>query len=483
MITTISDGQPNGRLKSLSNLKNKEQTNLLIYDVGINSTSNNTQTTYYTSDTAYIDVSKNTSIESQIPLFFKYRDTIKIPNKVEYAIRKYLGNQLTYIHSDKEVAKELCLLLLAQLNSTNFDLEDNPDGWKRLQAKYLRDLIGVDGTAYKRIIEVLQTPLKKGQILEVSNDYKIGERSRNYRLGEHFRSKGICMHALTTKLAKNAYIDYQVRLLDQAIDNPICKNLFVFYKSIELPTMNEIEEEANRLIGTKFKTKKGKLLKRLNKHSKDYYADAAMCSFVEEGIAIFKYLTEHGLMVPTVGSERSGGRIVDSLTLMPSWIRNLIKIDGQKLVELDYKCLHPNIAISTYGGNHEFLTHNFIADELKIDVKMVKTEHLSFLNKTTHQMRESPIWDFYKAHLPEMIRAIEKEKLSSEFKYRITSRKLFKKEVEIMTEVIIRLNAQGIYVGYVYDALICTQKDAPTVAKIMNDVALALGVKTTVGGS
>ena len=98
-------------------------------------------------------------------------------------------------------------------------------------------------------------------------------------------------------------------------------------------------------------------------------------------------------------------------------------------------------------------------------------------------MRESPIWDFYKAHLPEMIRAIEKEKLSSEFKYRITSRKLFKKEVEIMTEVIIRLNAQGIYVGYVYDALICTQKDAPTVAKIMNDVALALGVKTTVGGS
>ena len=482
MITTISDNQPNGRLKSLSNLKFKEQTNTLIYDVVINSTSNNTQTTYYTSDTAYIDVSKNTSIESQIPLFFKYRDTIKIPNKVEYAIRKYLGSQLSKIHPDKEVAKELCLLVLSQLNSTNFDLQDNPDGWKRLQAKYLRDLIGVDGTAYKRIIEVLQTPLKKGQILEVSYDYKIGERSRNYRLGGHFRNKGMSKYTLTTKLAKNAYIDYQVRLLDQAMENPICLNLLDFYKSIELPTIAEIEEEANRLIGEEFKTKKGKLLKRLNKHSKEYYANAAECSFVEDGIAIFKHLTEHGLMVPSVGGERSGGRIVDSFTLMPSWIRKMVKIDGQKLSELDYRCLHPNIAMAEYGGGFEYLTHNFIADKLKIDLSTVKIEHLSFFNKTTHQMKQSPIWAFYKTHLPEMIRAIEKEKLSSEFKYRVTSRKLFKKEVVIMTDVINRLNAQGIYVGYVYDALICHPKDANIVAQVMNEVVLEKGVKTVVGG-
>jgi hypothetical protein len=77
-----------------------------------------------------------------------------------------------------------------------------------------------------------------------------------------------------------------------------------------------------------------------------------------------------------------------------------------------------------------------------------------------------------------MIRAIEKEKISSEFKYRITSRKLFKKEVEIMTEVIIRLNAQGIYIGYIYDALICHPKDAQIVAQVMNEVVLELGVKT-----
>ncbi len=98
-------------------------------------------------------------------------------------------------------------------------------------------------------------------------------------------------------------------------------------------------------------------------------------------------------------------------------------------------------------------------------------------------MKESPIWAFYKAHLPEMIKAIEKEKLSSEFKHRITSRKLFKKEVAIMTEVIIRLNLQGIYVGYVYDALICHPKDAKMVAHVMNEVVLELGVKTIVGGS
>ena len=40
---------------------------------------------------------------------------------------------------------------------------------------------------------------------------------------------------------------------------------------------------------------------------------------------------------------------------------------------------------------------------------------------------------------------------------------MFEKEVEIMTEVIRRLNVEGINVGYVYDALFTTEKHADKV--------------------
>jgi division protein CdvB (Snf7/Vps24/ESCRT-III family) len=56
--------------------------------------------------------------------------------------------------------------------------------------------------------------------------------------------------------------------------------------------------------------------------------------------------------------------------------------------------------------------------------------------------------------------------------------KMFAKEVEIMTECIRRLNEIGIYVGYVYDALFCKESEREIVQKIMNEVAVELGVNT-----
>jgi hypothetical protein len=157
----------------------------------------------------------------------------------------------------------------------------------------------------------------------------------------------------------------------------------------------------------------------------------------------------------------------------------MIKINGRRLVEADFKCLHPNLAISLYGGSQEYLTHGAIANELKMDVLEVKREHLSFFNKTTQQMTESPLHGFYSLREPSMLKRIKKEKLNAERKYKTTSQKLLAKEVSIMTDVIQRLNQQGIYVGYVFDALICQEKHAEVVARVMNEVVLQHGVKTT----
>src|ERR1035437_10361686 len=100
-------------------------------------------------------------------------------------------------------------------------------------------------------------------------------------------------------------------------------------------------------------------------------------------------------MIPIDGSAESGGRVVDSFTLMPSWIRNLVKINGKRLIECDYIALHPNIAIKLYGGKTEYITHGDVALELKLKVLPVKVEHLSFFNKKVWGMKHSFLYDYY----------------------------------------------------------------------------------------
>lgn len=143
---------------------------------------------------------------------------------------------------------------------------------------------------------------------------------------------------------------------------------------------------------------------------------------------------------------------------MPSWIRNLVKSDGSSLVECDYKCLHPTIASSLLGGSSKFLTHQRIADSFWLDVKVVKTEHLSFFNKKIwdaespyKSMKSSPLWSYYEQKEPSML----KHNVAHKRKHGHASvaQILFSKEVAIMSDSIEQLNAKGIYPLYIYDAL------------------------------
>ncbi|WP_281228733.1 hypothetical protein [Flavobacterium aquiphilum] len=67
----------------------------------------------------------------------------------------------------------------------------------------------------------------------------------------------------------------------------------------------------------------------------------------------------------------------------------------------------------------------------------------------------------------------------NEHGHKVTSQKMFAVEVDIMSAVIKDLNAKGVYVLYVYDALLCEEKDCDLVAKTMNKIVLEHGVKTT----
>ncbi len=469
----------------LSNFhSNLSITSTFIYDVRINDTVRKKESVDITNIVEYNDDNITTDIHASFALFFINKNLIKVPSKIYRTVSKYTPKHLLYeIHENIDVAIEMCLVFTTQLTSTYFDVKDgsNPKGWKSLKSEYLRNLLSVTPQTYKKVITALEYPLKNGAIIECDYQHIVGEKNRYYRLGDAFIGKGIVSHELKTKEALRVLNKHYFRMLSDSTDNIICKNLINVYGDITLPTKEQILKEAKRLI--KFEggyfTKKQKKLTFLNKHSRDYFKDADKRSFVEDAIEIFEYLTDNGLMIPSAGGEESGGRIVDSFTLMPSWIRNLVKYKGKTLIECDYTALHPNIGIKLYAGNKGFITHGDLALELERDVKDIKIEHLSFFNKEVWQMKQSPLFEYYQKHEPKMLQNIINEKYNSKFKHKITSRMMFALEVEIMTDVVQQLNEEGIYVLYVYDALLCEPKHAEKVLKIMDTTILKYGVKTT----
>lgn len=458
-----------------------QSTHLLTNDVLINTISKDKELLDITGVTAYNDDNISSDISAQLSLFVINNNRIKIPSKVEYVIRKYVSRKLLKnIHHDVDVAIELCLLFCTNLNSTYFNIKDGsrPEGWKSLKAEYLRDFLSLSPMTYKNVIKALEEPLKKVAILECDHSYIVGEKNHYYRLTPPYLGKGIVSYDLKTKEAKSLLNKHYYRVLGEAKMNPICENLIRFYQDVTLPSLDQINKEADRLIKLGYVTKKGKKLTKLNKHARSYYKNHKELSFVEDAIEIFQYLTDNGLLIPTIGGEASGGRVVDSFTLMPSWIRNMVKVNGKPLAESDYSCLHPNIAIKLYCGSTLNLTHGDLGLALDVDINTIKVEHLSFFNKEVWQMKQSPLYGYYQQNETKMVQNIIDEKYKSKFKHKTTSRRLFAKEVEVMTAVIEKLNKEGIYVGYVYDALFFNPDYAERVKEVMDAIIQQYGIST-----
>lgn len=418
---------------------------------------------------------------AKLPLFSNTSNLIKIPNKVEYSIRRFIPKKLLRsIHPNIDVSTELCLLFLSQLTSTYFSWKDgtNIDGWKSLKAEYIRELVFIEPNTYKKIREALETKLRDGPIIECDYVSERWSKCYNYRLGSNYIGKGINSYELKTSEVQLLNNENRQRQFKSAVSNTIAKNLMVLYSMIELPSEEEVLFNAKKLVKDGYKTKKGKTLTLLNKHPKSYFKDHENRSFVEDNLTTYSYLIEGGLMIPTIGSEASGGRVIDSLSLMPGFIRNMIKIEGKPIVECDYSCLHPNIAIELYGGSEGYITHQKVAEETGLDLSTIKLEHLSFFNKHPKQMEKSPLFEYYTSKEPQMMKKIINEKYNSKRKYKMTSQKMMEKETKIMTDVILQLSKEGIFVGYCYDAIFCMPDHAARVKAVMDEQVKKHGVMT-----
>ena len=429
-----------------------------------------------TGDTEDIQILHNDNNLAELALQFPNVNSLLIPKKSEYNLRKYAPKgMLRAIDSDVDVAVEKCLVFLSNLSSTFY----TDDKWKSLNATLLHQQTkSKDNTyIYTRIIDVLKHGTSKGAFIEVNDSYLEGEYSKKYRLTDIYL-KGLVEYTIKDAgivLNQNKLFYEQ---LNEAMEHPICSNLVKMYPKIELPTSKELLVIGKRLAKDGHRTKKGKILTVRNNHSNDYWKDSDNRSFVEDNIELFKFLSNRGFMIPSVGDEKSGGRVVDSFTLMPAWIREQITINGIKLTECDYTALHPNIAIKLYNGNQRYLTHQNVAERTGIDVKSIKIEHLSFFNKHWQGMYKSPLYSFYSKHEPDMLSRIYNDKKNNG--YKVTSAKMFSVEVGVMTDVIKHLNTKGINVLYVYDALLCEAKDKTIVVETMNRIILEHGVYTRV---
>lgn len=456
-----------------------------IYVTGNNKAGNIEETPLNTRDSELNEAENDYHFNSSFPLFFQNIDTIYIPKKAKRYLEKNVPKPyLSAIDTDRAVAIEKSLVLLSSLSSTIYS--DNR--CKELSSTIMDEQTkkGKDNTRiYPKIIIVLKysSNTTEGIIKVKTNQfekesYQEGIACKSYSLTDTFYNSGLIEYTIKNKdilQKRNKFFYIQ---LQKAQQNIIATNLMTLYARIELPSKDDLLVEAKKLVKFKHKNKKGKTLTFLNNHSKTYFKDTFSRSFVEDNINLFEYLTKRGYMIPQAKDKKAGGRVVDSFVLMPSWIRTKVKIDGEPIVEVDFKALHPNIAMTIYGGSKKYLTHQQVAEESGIDIKDVKIQHLSFFNETLSGMKRNPLYKYYQDSELQMLRNIENEKLNSHKKHRITSTKMFTKEVEIMTEIIKRLNTLGIYVGYVYDALFCKESEKKIVKKIMDEVVLELGVYT-----
>ena len=428
-------------------------------------------------DTEDINVLINDNNLSELTLIFPEVNSILIPKKAEYNLNKYVSKaKLKEIDPDEKVAVEKCLVLLSNLASTYY----TEDRWKPLTAKILHEQskTSENDFIYKKIIEALKAGTKNGPIIEINDSYSVGFESKKYRIADEYFKAGLTEYIIqdSSIIQRRNKLFYQQ--LNTAMDNPICRNLIRMYPKIELPTSEQLFAVGRKLVKEGFLTKKGKMLTLRNKHKDHYWSDCANRSFVEDNIKLFEFLTNRGFMIPAPGTVKSGGRVVDSFTLMPSWIREQITIDGVSLAECDYTALHPNIAVKMYHGRETYITHEKVAQWADMAQKKVKIEHLSFFNKRWPQTIKSPIFSYYFEKEPEMLENMRKDKVSHG--YKITSMRLFKAEVDIMTDVIQYLNSKNIQVLYVYDALLCEKKDKETVIEAMNRIILEHGIMTSV---
>lgn len=429
---------------------------------------------------------------------------IVVPKNIIYKLDRYVPKRdLTSINKDIDVAKDLIMIFVrnftnSYVRSLNTTDPEKISGYKNVSYDFQREIfmsmeLGFKNSPHPKIIKLL----KKHGIIEKGLDYVVGIRSRQYRLTSAHRNRGLERYKLRSEKVGVKEYEKVSRLFNELIKRPISKNSLVSMLDIRFPTDEEAILELNKHVEDGYRNRDGKRLVWVGNNVGRYPRKEFV--YAEDHLKILQIYRDVFRM-PVVASKTGGYRVYDRYNMLPKTIRGLIRLGGEKVKNLDYICLHPNLSQTLYSSNPKAVTHRMVAEFLEegfsdmSDKKQVeviqryKVAHLSFFNLPVDQMKFSIVYPYYEKNDLEFLRRIEDEKIFSEvygdekesLGYRITSKKMFGLEVELMGEVIRRLNKENIRALYIFDAISVNERDLKRAAEIMNDVAKEFNINTTV---
>ena len=406
---------------------------------------------------------------------------ISIASKTEAKLEFISKKELLTIDDDIDVAKELILIILSNFSNTSTLSNNSNDervvqGFKKLYSPILKAQVKKDSTKtspYKKILNLL---IKYNMIEKGKNYSTISKSSNEYKLSGIFYNKGIVGYKLKTEVAKRLSNKDKVSNLNACLSTVLGRNALNNLERVEMPSLEEVKIHLQNKIKEGYVNKKGKKLISVGKNPARY-KDRTDIVTLENYLRDYKYLKEH-FNIPIVTGENAGHRVITKWNLMPSVIRELVKVDEKLLVECDYGSLHPNIANRVYRGENKInINHDTVSEFLNITRKESKVLHLSFLNLRVEDMKRSPLYEYYKVNHLNLLNKIEDDKLRHG-SHKITSEKMFTVETQMMSLAVARLQEEDITVLYIFDCLTAKEEDSARVREVMNQVAEDFNIKT-----
>ncbi|MEQ9187723.1 MAG: hypothetical protein RLP15_08305 [Cryomorphaceae bacterium] len=395
-----------------------------------------------------------------------------VNRKLLNELSAFSEQELKSISPNTDRAKELVLVFCSELNRSFFKKCRKEDPWISLKSIYLRDNVGA---SYNKLRELL---IRKG-VINVFEYYIPGKQSYKYEMRDEYVTSGITEYQIVNEKIRKKLLQRHEDVTAHALENPISSFLIEeVYPNIQLKSKKELLEIGQNHVKSGYSTSKGKFLKQRGHKSRLNSLKRKNVRYIEDDILLYERLTKGGFKVPTIGSTRCGGRVYDSFSLMPKWIRSSLTVNNSELVELDYSTLHPNIANHIYGNNKNTISHTDAANFLKIDKKEAKIMNMSFFNKRVKDMKACPLFEYYQSEFPSMLDEIVL--IKDVYGYKKVSHDLFRIETKLMTEVINQLRALHIPAIYIYDALLVEKSNEAIVRNIMNNCAREIGLNTSV---
>lgn len=383
---------------------------------------------------------------------------------------------------DTPVRRDFILNILEKLCYTRDEEE-----WIYINSDELKRITGNNnnGERYRNYINLLKLGTDKGPIIEVNESYQIGETAPNklgytksYRLTKKYLNRKRILYTYNKAQKSKKYNEYgqHIRLIES--ESELVQHSIKLIESLNFPTVEFLIKKMNKLVQNGLKDKRNRLY-TLTKHDKN-------CHNLTDDLRNYERMLQIGLRIPKVSIEFR--RMTDSLNLLPTWIREEIKITNEdnikeEMIELDCKCLHANIVYKLlhqtgklkykekendwWQNNMQGDIYTKLLKYTKMNRIEIKKECLSFFNNKNHLCKHYKIYELFNTHAPTFISSMENVKRTN---HKTMCKMLFDEEVTIMEKVIQQLEKLNIKVITIHDAIVCAKSNQHIVKHFMNEI-------------